>query len=135
MFRTLGLRHVIVLNSRSEVVGIVARAELLESNLHACIGAKKNDTRQRNFDQKQYGYLGQIEMAPFGTDNDRQRLVSDFDSGSSTNEDEDQMRNGNGQQSAEQKASIMSARKGKSGVVKEVRNDNEDFFGDEGGSI
>lgn len=36
MYRTLGLRHLIVVNSRCGVVGIIARAELTQSHLQDC---------------------------------------------------------------------------------------------------
>lgn len=77
MFRTLGLRHVIVLNSRSEVVGIVARSELLETHLHCCIGDKRINSRRKNYDSKAYTYLSQVEMTSYDEDGDRERLVSD----------------------------------------------------------
>ena len=77
MFRTLGLRHVIVINSRSEVVGIVARSELLETHLHTCVGDQRINSRQKNYDSKSYTFLSQVEMTSYDEDSDRERLVSD----------------------------------------------------------
>ena len=76
MFRTLGLRHLVVLNSRGEVVGIVARAELLESNLHAHIRDRKTDRRSRTFQKKKYEYLGNVEMSIFDSEKDHEAPVS-----------------------------------------------------------
>jgi hypothetical protein len=41
MFRTLGLRHLIVVNAKNEVVGIVARAELVESHISPCLSSSR----------------------------------------------------------------------------------------------
>lgn len=67
MFRTLGLRHLLVVSGRNEVVGIVARAELVESHLHECIadsGALLRGER-RFFDKKAYSHLDQTERVSF----------------------------------------------------------------------
>lgn len=102
MFRTLGLRHVIVLNSRSEVVGIVARAELMENHLHACIGDK-----WKGHDSKDYNCTGQLELPPF-SDSDRGSLLS------STNDNNNFITSDNG--------GIKMSR---------VKGDNEVFFGED----
>lgn len=76
MFRTLGLRHVIIVNSRSEVVGIIARAELLENHLQKCLGGTRS--KEKNLDKKTFGHLSQVEMIAYDDDtSDFDRLVVD----------------------------------------------------------
>ena len=124
MFRTLGLRHVIVLNSRSEVVGIVARAELLEKNLHRCIGDKWAGSRQTDFDKPSFG---QIEMTSYD-DGDQDRLDSSMGSDNSG----DRLLAGGADSAEKSQASDFTVKSNKRGkVIGSVKSDNKEFFGDD----
>ena len=41
LVRSLGLRHLVVVNDAHDFVGLLTRSELLESNLESCLGRKR----------------------------------------------------------------------------------------------
>jgi chloride channel 7 len=43
MFRTLGLRHLLVINSTNHIVGIITRSELLPSHMTSCDGKSSTE--------------------------------------------------------------------------------------------
>jgi hypothetical protein len=65
MFRTLGLRHLIVVNQRNSVVGIVTRAEMTEAHMMKCFAGKPPRTL---FESKEtHNEPDSISMTPVRT--------------------------------------------------------------------